>query len=328
MRRALAWTLLLALTTASQALPSAGAQSSVCGAGMLTCATTVSLAITPPSEAIPVGQGQVAIPMTVTYIYTQTLSMSFSDTPIRLRVAALPGWADATISPSTVYAAVNELQGLSAGFSTQRTVTLPATLFIGATADAPAFTAAAIEVQADASANGWLSPSSTKTAISVAADYVGLTQVSVAGDLGLAAGGSQRAPLTVTNLGNGLTTITWVLDHAPKGLEVHLPGDLALQAHQQGGARNSATTSVRIGAPGAFDDGDVVLLARSAYALDPNVLGDAHRVAIHVHHGSAGGDITVQSLGSGAPDSLALQSGLAVAGLAAVAMVARCRRTK
>lgn len=318
MRRALLALVLPALLTSL--VPTASAQ--ICPTSP-TCATTVQLDIKPPADPIPVAQGQVVVPMVVTYVYTQTLSLTMSPTPIMLKVKSAPDWLDATISPSVVYAPVNQVHGLAAAQQTTAMVRMPANLLLSAMPDAPAFVSAPIEIQAYAPPNGQLSASETRNAISIQADYFSLVQVSPAGDVGLAPGGSQTLPLTVTNFGNGLTKVSWALDAAPKGVNVRLPGELTLQSRQQGGARHQETVSLRLSAPGSFEDGDVVLLARSSYALDPALAGDTSRVAVHVHHGEGGQDVMLQSFGAGEPLGVGLQTGLLAAGLAASVLVVR-----
>jgi hypothetical protein len=262
------------------ALPNAGAQLASCGPQQLTCATTTALEISPPTQAIkPLGPF-IALPIKVTYTYVTTASISLAATPIEMKVTNAPAWVVTTLSPTTVYAPVDETQAAGGGGQQQKSVTLNAFLLVSTTADAPAFTQGNIEITATAAPNSGLSGSQAKNAIPVQADFFSILEATTPTTIQKAKPQSQVTyPITVTNFGNAQTKVEFIVESVPEKWQVTPPSPITLLAKQQGGQQNTKTANVVIQTP--FQNGylnvvgAVTIRLKSTYALDPKIIGDS-----------------------------------------------------
>jgi hypothetical protein len=254
--------------------PSATAQA--CQGGVnLVCQTTTEILITPPTAPIkPLGPFQ-ALPITVRYTYVPT-SISLGATPIALAVANAPPWAVITISPSTVYIPVSQTEANQ----NVQTKTAQAFLLVSTTADAPAFTQGNIEITASAQTNGNLQASQARNAIPVQADFFSIIEASTPSLIQKAKPQAEVLyPVTVTNFGNALTKVEFVVESLPEKWQVTPPSPITLESRQQGGQQNSKTAQVTVQTP--FQNGylnvvgAITVRLRSTYALDPKIIGDS-----------------------------------------------------
>lgn len=272
---------LLMGTVVLGAAPMAGAQAlPYCGADSLTCPTTTAVLITPPTTPIKPLGAFIALPISVEYTYTQTATISLTATPIDLKVTNAPSWVVTTISPSTVYMAVDQTKAATGGGSQTTKATAQAFLLVSATADAPAFTQGNIEVTATAKDNGGLTGSQGKNAIPVQADFFSILEATTPTTIQKAKPQAQVTfPITVTNFGNAQTKVSFFVDNPPDKWQVTPPSPITLLAKQQGGNQNSKTANVVIQTP--FQNGylnvvgAITIRITSAYALDPKVTGDS-----------------------------------------------------
>ncbi|MCA1813164.1 MAG: hypothetical protein LC624_04325, partial [Halobacteriales archaeon] len=259
------------------ALPMASAQAGVCPTSP-TCATTLKMEITPPTQAIkPLGP-VISLPIKVSYTYNPQASVALASTPIALKVTNAPSWVVTTLSPSTVYipvSQVNDVQGTSGGKDQDN-----AFLLVSTTADAPAFQQGTIEVQADAPQNGQLQTATTKTQIAVQADFFSIIEATTPSSIQKAKPQAQVSyPVTVTNFGNAQTKVSFFTDNVPDKWQVTPPPPVTLLSKQQGGNQNSKTVNVVVQTP--FSNGylnvvgAITVRITSAYALDPKVVGDS-----------------------------------------------------
>lgn len=260
-------------------VPMSSAQNPACPTSP-TCSTTLQMDITPPSQPVkPLGPF-ITVPITVTYIYTQTASVSLAATPITLKVTNAPSWAIVTLSPQTVYAPVSQVQGAGAGGSSTSTVKLPANMLVSATADAPAFTQGPIELQADAAANGALVSQTTKNQISINADFFSIIEATTPQNIQKAKPQQQVIfPITVTNFGNAQTKVEFITESQPDKWQTSPPAPIQLASRQAGGTQNAKTANYNVQTPysnGYLNVvGAITIRLKSNYALDPKVIGDS-----------------------------------------------------
>jgi hypothetical protein len=262
-------------------VPSVAAQNAGCNAGLLTCATTTSIEITPVTQPVkPLGPF-ITVPITIKYLYTQTASVALAATPITLRVTNAPSWLVTTLSPTTVYAPVNQVAGAQGtGSNAQLEVVLPANLLVSATADAPAFTQGPIAIQADAADNGALTASSATNSFSVNADFFSIIEATTPQTIQRAKPQQQVTfPITVTNFGNAQTKVEFSTESVPDKWQASPPAPVQLAARQAGGTQNAKTANFNLQTP--FQNGylnvvgAVTIRLKSNYALDPKVIGDS-----------------------------------------------------
>lgn len=300
-------------------LPPAAAQGPWCGAVDVICQTTTEVVVQPPDAPIPPLGPYFALPVQVRYTYVPT-ALSTSPTSIHLDVRELPPWAGATLAPSTVYIPVEPV-----GLQVQ-TRTASSFLLVSVTADAPAFTQGVVQVVAQAAPNGNLMGSQGRVDVPIQADYFSLLSASMATrSQELAPGQRVQLPMMVTNLGNGLTRVTFGVARAPEGLGITQPEALTLPSRQMGSEENRAPVLWAFEAQPGFQGGDAVLVLQGAYALDPELLGERLEVVLHLPRGP-GGDVVTQSLLGSGPGAPPLALGLLAASFAAAALLARWRR--
>lgn len=314
--------LALALLAAPSLLPGASAQTLACNAISQLCATTTEVVVSPPRDAVPPLGPFVAVPVTVRYTYVPT-SLSLSATPIHLAVSQAPPWVAATVSPSTVYAPVDFVpSGVQ-----PVTRTLSAFLLLSTTSEAPAFTAAPVEVRARAQPNGNLLGSEGRTQVPVQAGFFAPLQVAGPAEVRLAPGDGEAVPIDVQAAANGPARIRFEVAEAPRGVRVTPPGELTLESRQAGGQRTSATTAFAVEAARDVQPGDVVLVARALYALDERIEGGTARFVVHVTPARGASTFDAQALGPAEPTS-PLTFGLLAAGAAGTVLLERRRRRR
>ncbi|HEV8359054.1 MAG TPA: hypothetical protein VGR28_01220 [Candidatus Thermoplasmatota archaeon] len=317
--------LLLAVLVPMMAPPAAAQGLGVVNAVVPIGATSVEVLAVPPSEPIPVDQVYVALPVQVVYRYSPTVP-TFAPTKMHLSVADAPPWLTATVTPNTLSMPIAGV-GACPCYTYESTAT--AFLLVGATHDAPAFAQGLVRLIAEAEQNGVYMSSYADLTLPIVPAFQALTDVRAAANhVALQPGEERAAPLTITNHGNAAIRVAFEVLEAPQGVRVTPPDALIVGSRQQGDERNTAATILALRADGSLREGDVVLLARSTYALDPKLPGDAVKVTIHVARASGGGDVMTQSLGLSSGDALALQMGLAVAGLAGTVLWARHRKLR
>jgi hypothetical protein len=315
--------LALALLLTALAAP-AEAQTVLCAGVNQTCQTTTQVTIHPPDEPIPVMGDFAVLPVEVQYTYVPT-SFSLTSTPIELQLTRFPPWAAATLSPSTLHAPVDFLpSGLQ-----PVTRTLHAFLLVSATSDAPAFTQGVLEVQAHAHGNGNLQASSGSVQVPVQADYFGALGVQAPSALALRGGEGKAVPLTITNLGNAATRVSFEVAAAPAGVKVTPPGELTLESRQQGADGVTQGTAFGVEAVRSFEAGPVVLRALPSYALDGEVVGSATSIVLHLTpRGGDDASLATQTLMGDGQAASPLTFGLLAAGLAGTVLLERHRRQR
>lgn len=268
-------TALVAMTAFAGLAPQAGAQLAHCGTAETTCRTTTEVRVTAPSAPIkPLGPFTI-VPVTVVYGYQSTATAAIASTPITLTISSQPPWAIATLSQSVVYASVTQTEA-SQEFRYRE---LPTTLQVSTTADAPAFQQGNIEITATAAANGALLGSEGKAQVPIQADYFSIIEASVPTTIQKAKPQAQVVyPITVTNFGNQLTKVEFIVESAPEKWQVTPPSPITLESRQAGGKQTAKTANLVVQTPfwnGYLNVvGAITIRLNSWYALDPKVVGD------------------------------------------------------
>lgn len=193
--------------------------------------------------------------------------------PVALAVTS-PAWTTALVSPATIVLPLDACQdGWAEG---------EATLTVSATDQAPAFTPAALVVEAVAGEGERTARASD--AIDVTASYFSILDAQIATSLlHVAPGGAADASVKLTNFGNGLTRVAFSMAQAPPTLEVALPEPIVLQSKQEGGNAISADVPIVVRAPpeeGVVNRQETVSIRVSAaYAEDGAFQGDQSTIS-------------------------------------------------
>lgn len=245
--------------------------------------TNTQVDIASPSGPIQPLSGLERLEVTITYRY-QPGGADLVATPINIEVTDQPSWVVATVTPSTVYADVEETPGDDSG-STEVT----ATLVVQTTADAPAFEQGTISIEASAQANGNLAGSSGTANVPVRAGFYSIVTAQTPKKV-VTARPQQNVdfPITVTNGGNANQNIFLSVESGAEQLvqSTVLPGTFEVASKQQGSEDNTATVTVSVQTPfqnGYINEPGVLSLAvDSAYSLDPSERGQSTRVTMLV----------------------------------------------
>lgn len=268
--------------------------------------STVEIKITPYQEPIKPLSGFAVLQAEVKYSYFAAGSTALVASKVQLKVAEQPPWAVVTISPSTL---LFTIQGTPSG----NTVTAPAqkvSIIVTTTADAPAFTAGNLRIQANAEANQPIGPSNAEDQTLIQADFFSILDAQVQQPIRVV--GPQKAvdfPVTVSNFGNANTKVLFELASEPSGgLVVPIPQPVTLEARQTGGKNTQQTVQFSIQTPfrnGYLNQpGLANLKLKSAYALDAQKKGEELTLSVLV---------TTKGFYVPGPDSVLMLAGIAIA---------------
>lgn len=197
---------------------------------------------------------------------------------ITYTVEAMPAWSQVVVSPASDVVDVTACEG--------GTATRHATVSVTAGDQAPAFRPTPLRIQATATGVGGRNESATAT-LNVTADYFSILDA-VARDATKTArpGAEVEFPITLANLGNGRTRVTFVVENASDDLVIETPDALTLGSKQQGEAANSAETRVvaRTKEGGMLVNrvGTFTLLLKGEHADAPPRAGDEARLTFVV----------------------------------------------
>jgi len=245
----------------------------------------LNVVLPPTDEKVKPLQGIMTMTGTYTVTYTQDAAASqVAGIPVKLTITKTPPWASAVVSPATDV--VPTTPGATPGASVT-TSPKQFSIAITATQDAPAFTPDTIEVTIQTSGGAGTTALSGKATAQVTADYFSVIDVNIPQSIQVAR--PQQAisfPVTITNLGNANTKVSFAIgDHDP-GLIVQQPVPVVLQSKQTGGTTPAQTVQLQIQTPyknGYMNSvGGVSYKITSAYALDPKLTGDSSAVSVVV----------------------------------------------
>lgn len=188
---------------------------------------------------------------------------------IDLAVTEAPKWAAVTVSPPTLFLAASDCQGTS--------LTAEAALLVSVTADSPSFTPAEVRVVVTVRTP---TAETAETTTLIQAAYFSILDAGASATIFTTPPGfAVDCPLTVTNLGNGNTRVTFALLQKPDGWNVREPPAVTLESKQMGGRSTSVDVATSVlppsGGPGTNEVGAITLGLTSAYALDASILGDS-----------------------------------------------------
>lgn len=307
--------LLLALAAAAAAAPLAAAQQ----AAPLFQPSLVLL-LQPSDEPVTPLTGVSATRGEVEYRHATAGGLVGDSTRVHLRVAHAPPWATVTLSPSTLVLHRNMPGGTDAVARAAFHIVVTTTM------DAPAFVPAEVRVLAEAEPSGLLEGATADASLLVSAAYVGLLDVRPpARAIGLPPGATVTLPVTVTNFGNGVTTVRATVLDAPDGVRVALPTPLTLESRQGGGRLTQGTLDLDVRADRGFRGGVLTLRVHGHYALDARLEGDAKEVQVRLDADRSSGLVEAQAASlAGAPGG-GLPLVLGLAGAAGGAALARRR---
>jgi hypothetical protein len=228
----------------------------------------------------------------VTYRFLEAVP-EFEAVPISFQLAETAPYVVTTISPSMLYFSPSVPPCLC-----EREVQMQAYLLLSTTAEAPAFRDFLVELRAEAPAHGIHGPAATVASLKPQADYFAIVEASTPELIHrLAPGEERRLPVTVTNFGNGASTITFsLLIPPPEGLEVLLPAPARLGALQQG-EPNVMTTEVVLRAGPVLTEGQVRIQIHATSAEVPGSKSDATFISMYVLPQQVPPPSTVQSAG-------------------------------
>ncbi len=224
---------------------------------------------------------------------------------VDVKVDQFPAWATATVSPTEF--------PLDPMTCRAGRITFEGTLTVAANDQAPAFTPTPLTIAATlANANP---PIRGEGTVAVTAGYFSVLDIQLAETIKTTAPDTDvEFPLTLTNLGNGKTRVTFEIVEIGNTLTGQAPSPIELQSKQQGGTQTSATVLLQLHTRAAKGYANEVSVANyritSALAEDPTMKGDEAMVSVLV---------TTKGLGTPGP-------GLALLTLAAAAAVTLRRR--
>lgn len=241
----------------------------------------VTVTLGTPSGQIKPLQSGVTIQGTVKAIVEQTVQSSITGVQVTYTVTNQPSWATVTFSPSTDILTFPPPSGASGTAEASRQFTIT----VYASGDAPAFTPAPLEITAVTSSTTSVDTASGKGLASIEADYFSLLDVALGERIRIERPQvAANFPLTITNLGNANTRVSFELVEATNGLQVPPPSSQVLQSKQAGGTQNSATIPITVQTPyknGYMNQpGTVTMKILSSYALDPKKKGPDEQVSI------------------------------------------------
>ncbi len=220
------------------------------------------------------------IPVVINYRYSPG-GADLVATPINVEITNNPSWITATMSPSTVYAPVEETNQ-----DGQQTVQVESTLVLQTTADAPAFQQGNVQIQATAQSNGNMEGSSGTATVAVTAGFYSILNAQTPQKV-VTARPQQKVdlPITITNLGNANTNVFLDIESGDEKLiqNTVLPSPVTVPSKQQGSKDNTQTVLVQVQTPfknGYINEPGVLSMKiSSTYALDQSVKGMSTRVS-------------------------------------------------
>jgi hypothetical protein len=155
---------------------------------------------------------------------------------------------------------------------------------VSTTSESPAFQPANLVLAARAARNNLYAAAEGSTEVAVQAGYLPFLEVTTPySQFKIPPGQAASPPVTVTNLGNGPTRVSFVVLEAPRGVTVTLPPAHVLGARRAGDRSNIKTFFPTLTTDGSFEAGRVLLQAVGVYADqpdDPRLLHEEKRLAL------------------------------------------------
>lgn len=246
-------------------------------------AQNLVITVTANDQKVKPLQGAVQYSATAELTYDQSAQAGVIGVPVAFTPGQKPNWASVLISPTN--AIFNLASSGTPGASASQKATVPLTITVTATQDAPAFSPETVIINAQTNPSQPGKPISGTGQFQIVADYFSILDVQVAEPVKV-----ERPqvpvlfPVKITNLGNANTKITWTVHDSSPGLVVPVPPQLVVQSKQAGGTTNTADVTLTVQTPfhnGYLNEvGTVNYDLKSAYAIDPNVKGDSATVSL------------------------------------------------
>jgi hypothetical protein len=202
--------------------------------------------------------------------------------PVTYTVTAKPGWASVILSPSTDIFP-NPTPGANNAGSFTSDAKTPLNICVTASQDAPAFVSDTIIISAAAQVQSGAASGTLNFPIS--ADYFSIIDVALQEAVKVDRPQTPVTfPVTINNLGNANTKVTFTIDQNPNNLNIVPPQPTILQSKQGGGTKTQDTVQITVQTPyhnGYLNEvGTALFKVTSAYALDPKLVGDSSQLSI------------------------------------------------